>query len=74
MANAMVANPFIIDAEQLRSISGKRTASAVRRWARAQSIYVRDGKDGPWTTVQAINRALGVISAHESKYNPEDVI
>jgi hypothetical protein len=29
----MSANPHIVDAFQLRELSGKRTASAVRRWA-----------------------------------------
>jgi hypothetical protein len=74
MASTMAVNPFIVGAEQLRTISGKRTASAVRRWANTQGIHVRDGKDGPWTTVQAINTALGIASTYDNKYRPEDVI
>jgi hypothetical protein len=68
------ANPHIVDAVQLRSLSGKRTASAVRRWASAQGIRVRDGKDGPWTTVEALNAALGVDSANDEAYDPERVL
>lgn len=72
----MTPNPQIVDAQQLRKLSGKRTASAVRRWASAQGIRVRDGKDGPWTTLQAVNKALGVgsESANDDAYSPDDVI
>lgn len=70
----MNPNPHIIDAEQLRAMSGKRTAAAVRRWASAQGIRVRDGKGGPWTTVEAVNAALGVGSANESAYKADEVL
>jgi hypothetical protein len=67
-------NPHVVDAFQLRELSGKRTASAVRRWATKQGIRVRDGKEGPWTTVEALNEALGVSSANDSAYRPGEVI
>jgi len=72
----MTQNPQIVDAQQLRALSGKRTASAVRRWASAQGIRVRDGKDGPWTTLQAVNKALGITAdpANDDTYKPDDVI
>lgn len=59
----MNSNPHILDAAELRRISGKQTAAAVRRWASTQGIRVRDGEDGPWTTLEAVNAALGVSSA-----------
>jgi hypothetical protein len=70
----MSANPHIVDAFQLRELSGKRTASAVRRWATRQGIKVLDGGDGPWATVEAVNAALGVGSANDHAYRPEDVL
>jgi len=72
----MTPNPHIVDAQQLRTLSGKRTAAAVRRWASSQGIRVRDGKDGPWTTLQAVNQALcvGSESANDDTYSPDDVI
>lgn len=69
----MAVNPHIVDAETLRKQSGKRTASAVRKWASRQGIRTLEGEDGPWTTVEAINRALGVGSANEPVYKPDDI-
>jgi hypothetical protein len=63
----------IIDAETLRARSGKGTAAAVRRWANQQGIRVLEGKDGPWTTLEAINKALGVGSANEPVYTPDQI-
>lgn len=70
----MSANPHIVEAQQLRAMSGKRTAAAVRRWASTQGIRVRDGKDGPWTTVEAINAALGVGSSNDPAYRADEVL
>lgn len=70
----MSANPHIVDAPQLRELSGKRTAAAVRRWASEQGIRVREGKGGPWTTLEAVNQALGVSSANDSAYDPSQVL
>jgi hypothetical protein len=64
----------IVDAATLRRISGKRNASAVRRWASAQGVRVLDGKDGPWTTLDALNAALGVGSANDDTYKPDQVL
>lgn len=58
----MSAAEHIVDAKQLRERSGKRTASAIRRWATRQGIRVFDGAEGPWTTLEALNKALGVSS------------
>lgn len=70
----MSDNAHIVDAETLRRLSGKQNRSAVRRWASQQGIRVLDGKDGPWTTQEALNAALGVGSANDDAYNPEKVL
>lgn len=70
----MSQNPAIVDAEQLRQLSGKHNRSAVRRWASRQGIRVLDGKDGPWTTREAVNAALGVGSSNDSAYDPDRVL
>ncbi|MGH8190881.1 MAG: hypothetical protein ACREP2_05490 [Rhodanobacteraceae bacterium] len=67
----MNANPHILDAAQLRALSRKRSAAAVRKWANRQGIKTLEGADGPWTTVEAVNRALGVGSANEPVYQPD---
>ena len=61
----MSANPHIVSTEQLRELSGKRSRSAIRRWASARGIRVLDGDNGPWTTVEALNQGLGVSSAND---------
>lgn len=70
----MSANPSIVGADELRQRSGKHNASAIRRWASQQGIRVFDGKDGPWTTLEALNKALGVSSANESPYSADQVL
>jgi len=67
-------NPQVVDAATLRQLSGKHNRSAVRRWASAQGIRVLDGKDGPWTTQEALNAALGVGSSNDETYDPDKVL
>lgn len=50
----------IIDADNLRKLSGKKSVAAIRRWASRQGIRCGDGATGPWTTLEALNFALGV--------------
>ena len=61
----MTSNPHLIDAETLRKLSGKRSSSAVRKWANRQGIKTLEGAEGPWTTTEAVNKALGVGGAPE---------
>ena len=70
----MSQTPHIVDAQMLRQLSGKHSRSAVRRWASAQGIRVLDGKDGPWTTQEALNAALGVGSSNDEAYDPDKVL
>lgn len=70
----MNANPHIVDAFQLRELSGKRTDAAVRRWATRQGIKLGNGPGKPWTTIEALNTALGVGSANDSAYRPDEVL
>jgi len=70
----MTQSTHIVDAQMLRQLSGKHNRSAVRRWASQQGIRVLDGKDGPWTTREALNAALGVSSANEEAYDPDKVL
>lgn len=70
----MEASTHIVDNQMLRILSGKRSASAVRRWANRQGIRTLEGVDGPWTTQEAINWALGVRPSNEPEYHPEDII
>lgn len=49
-------------------------AATVVRWALAQGIrYKYDGRGGIWTTVDALNAALGV-GAQEAKLHDKELI
>ncbi|CEG14937.1 conserved hypothetical protein [Xanthomonas citri pv. citri] len=50
-------------------------ASTVVRWARDQGIrYKYDGRGGIWTTVDALNSALGLHTAQGEKTNTMELI
>lgn len=70
----MNKNHHIVDAELLRMLSGKRTEAAVRRWARRQGIAIKDGANGPWTTIQALNASLGLTQASNDRAYGEDIV
>ncbi|QAU25343.1 hypothetical protein EO087_01675 [Dyella sp. M7H15-1] len=62
----------MVPAKQLRELSGKSTATAIKRWASQQGIRVLDGAEGPWTTIEALNAALGVKEAsNDQAYSPD---
>ena len=68
----MSQNHHIVDADVLRKLSGKRTEAALRRWASRQGIPVKDGANGPWTTIEAVNASLGVAAAgNDNVYGTE---
>lgn len=49
--------------------------ATVVRWARAQGIrYKYDGRGGIWTTVDALNAALGLQPRAESEKNAMELI
>ena len=70
----MNKNHHIVDSELLRVLSGKRTEAAVRRWASQQGIAIKNGADGPWTTIQAVNASLGLKHASNDGAYKEDIV
>ncbi|MET0331301.1 MAG: hypothetical protein ABW154_07715 [Dyella sp.] len=69
----MAINSHIVDADQLRDLSGKSTGPAIMRWASELGIKVLHGAKGPWTTIEAVNDALGVSSGQTHKGLPQDL-
>lgn len=67
-------NHHIIDAAELRRLSGLSQPAALKRWASNQGIPLADGADGPWTTLEAINKALGVSSAANDRTYSADIV
>jgi hypothetical protein len=69
----------IIEYDDLRKLSrlGERAQLAsVERWAKRAGIhYQYDGRGGIWTTLDAMNAAIGVAGAGESElYSVDRVV
>lgn len=56
----------IVPFEELQRRSGVRQAAAVERWAQREGIRYFHGGDGIWTTLEALNAALGVLPANDA--------
>lgn len=55
----MSANLALIPFAELQAISGKKRRSAVERWLTTEQIpFKRDGRRNPFTTFDALNRAI----------------
>lgn len=67
----MESNTNVIGPELLRELSGKRTPASVRRWASARGIRIIEGAAGPWTTLEALNAALGIYASTDRAYPPD---
>jgi hypothetical protein len=71
--------PGVLTFDDLRAVSrlGPRaTLAKVERWARSCGIrYKHDGRGGIWTTVDALNQALGIVPAQaDGAYSPDLII
>lgn len=73
----------ILQFDDLRKLSGlgeRAQLATVERWAKREGIlYKYDGNGGIWTTMDAMNAALGLPDkqSHEAandKYSPDDVV
>ncbi len=71
--------PGVLTFDDLRAVSllGPRaTLATVERWARACGIqYKYDGRGGIWTTLDALNHALGIVPAQaDGLYSPDSIV
>ena len=64
------------DLQELCKPGERPRLATVEAWARDQGVRFKyDGRGGIWTTLDALNKALGVAAANdESRYNPEDLV
>ena len=64
------------DLQELCKPGERPRLATVEAWARNQGVRFKyDGRGGIWTTLDALNKALGVAAANdESRYNPEDLV
>jgi hypothetical protein len=63
----------VVTAAQLRAIMGMTVGKAIARRLERQGVRVFWGKDGPWTTLAALQAASAPTAANEP-LRPEDVL
>lgn len=64
----------IVEFTDLQQLSGLRRRADVERWAQETGVPVKPCKGGVWTTLDALNRALGVLPANDdtaAPYSPD---
>lgn len=63
------------DLQELCKKGKKPKLCTVVRWAERNGIRFRyDGSGGIWTTVAALNSALGLSAANDDKFSPDEVL
>ena len=64
------------DLQELCKRGGRPKLATVVRWAEQNGIRFRyDGNGGIWTTVEALNAALGLSAANDDEmYEPHQVL
>lgn len=62
----------IVEFEDLQRLSGFARRADVERWAQTAGVPVKPCRGGVWTTLDALNRALGVAAANDDgAYSPD---
>lgn len=70
-----MSNSSVLSCEDLRAITGYQRQSDVARCLRNQGVRVFNGRAGPWTTLDLINQAGGLIQgANEDEIDPKQII
>lgn len=66
----------LISCKELMAITGYQRPADVARCLREQGVHVFNGRAGPWTTLDLINRAGGIEPGKSAKepLNAEDIL
>lgn len=65
----------VLNLDALRSATGYTRQADVERCLRKQGVRYFYGRNGIWTTIDALNAALGVATAaaNDGSYSPEEI-
>lgn len=64
----------VLQFDDLKRISGYTRAADVERWAKRIGLATKPTQDGPASSVQAWNVALGITPAPNDPYQPDAVV
>lgn len=70
-----MSNSPVLSCDDLRTITGYKRAADIARCLREQGVQVFYGRSGPWTTVDLVNQAGGLVphSANDD-LNPRHIL
>ena len=58
----------IVEFSDLQRLSGFERRADVERWAQSSGVPVRPCRGGVWTTLDALNQALGLAANDDDAY------
>ncbi|MDQ7735568.1 hypothetical protein QT231_22945 [Halomonas sp. SpR1] len=64
----------VIDCDELKAITGYQRAADAARCLRDQGVVVFNGRRGPWTTIDLINKAGGIETVPGKELSPSDIL
>lgn len=64
----------VLDCDELKAITGYQRPADAARCLREQGVVVFNGRRGPWTTIDLINRAGGIEDAPGKELSPSDIL
>ncbi|WP_447529845.1 hypothetical protein [Vreelandella sp. TE19] len=64
----------VIDCEAIKAITGYQRPADAARCLREQGVMVFNGRRGPWTTIDLINKAGGIEAAPKQELSPSDIL
>lgn len=67
---AGMPHPSVLTCKDLMAITGYQRAGDVSRCLRDQGIHVFEGRHGPWTTIELINKAGGLTPGDDDTAPP----
>lgn len=64
----------VLDCDELKAITGYQRPADAARCLREQGVTVFNGRRGPWTTIDLINKAGGIETAGGKELSPSDIL
>jgi hypothetical protein len=55
----------VLEFPDLQKLSGFDRRADVERWAKDNGVPVKGCRGGVWTTLDALNKALGIVAAND---------
>jgi len=64
----------VISSDELKAITGYQRPADAARCLREQGVTVFNGRRGPWTTIDLINKAGGIETTPGKELSPSDIL